>query len=310
MKNNSVLTKMMLLFAALLFFRVSFAPAFSEEPQLASVNQRFQKSSVWEIGKGEKSFFLGGSIHILREQDLPLPIAFDAAFDKSGILVLEADTGKMSEPEVAAYLQQQLLLPEGITLRSILDKDVYEALEMEFQALGVPSIDAFSLFKPSMVMNVLTFLYIQKFGFMEQGVDDYYLAKAKDAGKATAFLESVESQIDMLVGMGDGYENDYVKYSLEDLEETEAYLNETVAEWREGGAAVTETILSEMKRDWPVIYKALILDRNNAWIPILENFLNTEPVEFVVVGLAHLHGPDGLLRHFQNNGYAIRPVVK
>jgi uncharacterized protein YbaP (TraB family) len=112
----------------------------------------------------------------------------------------------------------------------------------------------------------------------------------------------------MLVGMGDGYENDYVKYSLDDLETTEAYLSETVAEWRDGGATVTETMLDEMKHEWPLIYQTLLLNRNNTWIPIIENFLTTEPVEFILVGLAHLHGPDGLLRHFQNNGYTVRPA--
>jgi uncharacterized protein YbaP (TraB family) len=297
MKKKFIFIGMVLLFAGIFISNAFSAPD-------------GDKSSVWEISKGGKTLFLAGSIHILREQDLPLPPAFETAFNKSDILVLEADTGKMSEPEVVAYLQQQLLLPQGVTLRTILKPKIYKKLEKEFKSFGLPSLDAFSGFKPSMVMNILSMLYMQKYGFMEQGVDEYFLSKARGSGKRTAFLETVEVQIDVLLGIGEGYENDYVKYSLEDNKDTEAYLSETVAEWREGSAAATETMLKEMKREWPIIYKTMLSDRNNAWIPIIEGFFTTKPVEFIIVGLAHIHGPDGLLQYFQKTDYTIKPVAQ
>jgi uncharacterized protein YbaP (TraB family) len=69
MKKKFIITGMMLLFAWLFVSCASSAPALNES-----------KSSVWEISKDGKTLFLGGSIHLLREQDLPLPFAFDVKF--------------------------------------------------------------------------------------------------------------------------------------------------------------------------------------------------------------------------------------
>jgi uncharacterized protein YbaP (TraB family) len=57
-----------------------------------------------------------------------------------------------------------------------------------------------------------------------------------------------------------------------------------------------------MKQDWPAIYKTLVSDRNTAWMPQIEEFLAGGQVHFVVVGLLHLHGPDGLLRQLEDLG--------
>jgi uncharacterized protein YbaP (TraB family) len=294
MKKNSVL---MGISAAFLLFSCASLPDTS-------------KSSVWEISKNGNTLLLGGSIHLLREDDFPLPPEFEAAFDRSDVLVLEADVDKMADPAVQAYLLQQLLLPEGVTLDAMLSEDVYHSLEAEFKALGVPSLDAFSQFKPGFVASVATLLTMQQLGFSGEGVDAYFLSKAKAAGKTTAFLEDVEAQIDMIAREGEGYEDDYVRYSLADLANTGTFLNTLVSEWRRGEGSFTESVLEEMKGEWPASYQAMILKRNSAWLPAIDSFLDTKPVEFVIGGLAHLHGPDGLLRQLQEKGYTVRPFVR
>jgi uncharacterized protein YbaP (TraB family) len=224
------------------------------------------------------------------------------------MLVLEADVLQIADPAAAEYLAVQMMLEGDETLQSILDRDVYERLKTEVEQLRLP-IDELARLKPSMVINFLTFAWIQQFGFVEQGIDGYYLAKAKEAGKATGFLETVESQIDLLIHIGDGYENDYVWYSLENLAETAAGITALVAEWKKGDAALTTVELMNMKESWPSLYRPMIADRNAAWLPQLEAYMRTEPVEFVVVGLAHLHGPDGLLQTLTNKGYRVEQLV-
>jgi uncharacterized protein YbaP (TraB family) len=266
------------------------------------------RSSVWKISKDGNTLFLGGSVHVLRSQDFPPPAAFDQAFAQSAMLVLEADIVQIADPAMTEYLARQMMLGEDKTLQSILDEDVYEGLKTEIEKLGLP-MDEFARLKPSMAINILTFVWIQQFGFVEQGIDAHYLAKANEAGKATGFLETLESQIDLLVHIGDGCENDYVRYSLEDLAETEAGITAIVAEWRAGDAALTTAELTDMKESWPLLYRSMIADRNAAWMPRLEEYLGTEPVEFVVVGLAHLHGPDGLLQTLANKGYTVEQLA-
>jgi uncharacterized protein YbaP (TraB family) len=163
--------------------------------------------------------------------------------------------------------------------------------------------------KPSMIITLLTMLDIEKSGFEQDGVDNYYLQKAKETGKPLGFLESVETQIDMLVTMGEGYENDFVKYSLYDMENTESDLVPIVSGWRVGDALSTEQSITEMRDQWPALYQSLMLDRNEAWLPQIEEYLSSGKAPFIIVGLAHLHGPDGLLRRLADSGCLVKKLV-
>jgi uncharacterized protein YbaP (TraB family) len=259
-------------------------------------------SSVWKVSRDGNTIFLGGSIHILREEDFPLPEEFDRAFSQSTMLALEADIERLADENIAQYLVSRMFLPMGTTLETLLDSDTYGMLKTRFEEYGFPIEGDVSRLKPSMLMNILAMLEIQRYGFVEQGVDLYYLEKAKEANKPVDFLETVQAQIDMLVTMGDGYENDFVKYSLSDMDNTENELFLIVSEWKKGGAAATERALLETREQWPVIYKTIMADRNAAWLPRIHGYLAAGSQVFIITGLAHLHGPDGLLRLLADSG--------
>jgi uncharacterized protein YbaP (TraB family) len=265
-------------------------------------------SSVWKVSRDGNTLFLGGSVHILRAKDFPLPGAFDRAFDQSAMLVLEADIDRMTEPEFIQYMQARMFLSDGQTLQTVLDADTYALLKEKCAQFRLP-IENIERLKPSMAVNILTMLQIQRAGFIEQGVDSHYFAKARKAGKPLGFLETAESQVEILVTMGDGYENEYMRYALSeaDMNSSEKLLAALVAEWKTGAAALTEANIAEM-RQWPVLYQTLLVDRNAAWMSQLEQYLADEPVEFVIVGLAHLHGPDGLLRQLADSGYTVEQI--
>ena len=261
-------------------------------------------SSVWKISRGGNTLFLGGSVHVLRDTDYPLPAAFDMAFSQSSMLVIETDVEQLSDENVAQYLTANMFLPGNQTLRTILDSHTYELLDAAFREYG-QRLDGFIRFKPSMVVNVLTLLQMQKMGFMQEGVDFYYLEKAKNENRPLGYLESIEAQIDLIVTMGEGYENDYVLYSLYGIESTETELLSLLYDWKNGGSSTTEEALQEMRDEWPQIYKTVITDRNSAWMPQIERYLASGTVSFVIVGLAHIHGPDGLLQQLKNAGYKV-----
>ena len=267
-------------------------------------DQQSGGSSVWKISRNGNSILLGGSMHLLRDEDFPLPQEFDMAFEQSSALVVEADVEQMEDENVKQYLMTQMFLGEGQTLESLLNSDTYKILSAVTGDFGIP-IENFSNVKPSMVMMILTSLQMQALGFSQEGIDSYLLRKADKENKPFYFFETVEQQINMLVSMGEGYENEYVRYSLLDMENTEAYLKTILDDWKTGESAITEKILKEMKEDWPLIYKTLIADRNNEWIPQIEGLLDSGTAYFIVVGLAHIHGSDGLMRALEDHGCTI-----
>ncbi len=59
---------------------------------------------------------------------------------------------------------------------------------------------------------------------------------------------------------------------------------------------------------YPAAYQSLIVERNHNWMPQLEKCLARTTPCMVVVGAAHLVGPDGLLTLVQRKGYRIEQM--
>ena len=78
------------------------------------------------------------SVHILRAEDYPLPAEFDKAFEKSDILILEADAAQIQNPEVAQNMMAQMMLPGEETLQTILDEETFKLLEAKSAELSFP----------------------------------------------------------------------------------------------------------------------------------------------------------------------------
>jgi len=262
-------------------------------------------AALWEISKDGKTVFLAGSIHLLRSQDYPMPAAFDSAYKKSSMLVLEADVDRLADPDMAEYVNKKTTLPAGQTLRTVLKDDVYKRLE---GLVGTAVIGTLSQYKPSVIMNTLQTLMLQNSGFTEAGADLYYFNKSQEDGKPVGFLEDVKVQIDMLSNMADGIENEYVSDAVDELHKSADEAITLVSEWKEGVATATEASISELKTQWPTVYELTIVRRNSAWMPVIEAYLATEPVEFIIVGMGHLYGSDGLLSQLRNKGYTVKQL--
>lgn len=109
-------------------------------------------------------------------------------------------------------------------------------------------------------------------------------------------LETVEKQIDFLVNMADGKEDELVKQSLEDAKELPTMYTSLVEAWKEGDEkALSKLMTEELKEKAPEVYNSLLVERNKNWLPRIEVYQPTPQTEFSMVGTAHLVGPDGII---------------
>jgi uncharacterized protein YbaP (TraB family) len=200
-------------------------------------------------------------------------------------------------------------LPDEQTLQTVLDEATYNRLAEQCKKLSFPIGNAMNL-KPGMLLNSLTIMQMQQFGFTPQGLDAYYLSKAAEAGKETGFLETVEQQIDMLTGMGEGYENEYARYMLDDWDKMEESIPELIETMKSGTFDLLLPDILSMKEQFPSVYKTMLSGRNHAWIPQLEAYFTAQTPAFIIVGLAHLPGEDGLLELLKNKDYDVKQLSK
>jgi uncharacterized protein YbaP (TraB family) len=266
------------------------------------------QSAVWLASKGEEKVYLGGTVHLLRPSDYPLPAPFETAYQDSATLYFETDITGMSDFSVQARMMQELLYSDGRTLQSVLDAPTYAALAAHVADTGLP-MQMMERFKPGMLISTLQVIEFQKLGFTPQGVDAYFNSRALGDGKQVGELESVDAQIGFVATMGEGVENEFVRSSLHDMEAIDTAMEQMIAAWRSGDNATLEALfVADMKEDYPALYDTLLVRRNTAWVEIIDTMLETPGTEFVLVGAAHLVGEDGLLSLLKRKGYTIAQV--
>lgn len=269
------------------------------------VSPSFADSSVWVASSGDNKVYLGGTVHLLRPGDFPLPDEYEQAYQDSSQLVFETDISSMNDLSVQAAMLQQLTYTDGRTLSTVLNEEAYTALSTYVASTGMPMM-MLETFKPGLLVSTLQIIEFQKIGFTPQGVDMYFNSRAVGDGKSLGQLETVEEQIGFLASMGEGSESEFILMSLEDLDETEEIMADMLAAWRSGdNGLLSDMFLADMATDAPDLYASLLVNRNLAWIPQIELMLEDSDTEFVLVGAAHLIGDQGLIRLLEEKGYQV-----
>ncbi len=268
----------------------------------------FSESLVWKIEKNDNIVYIGGTIHILRNSDYPLPIEYNKAYNKSEKLYFETDLSGISEPSIQQSLFSKMLLKKGKTLSSLLSKDIYKMLDNYCKKYSI-NIKDFEPYKPAMLVLLLTVTEIRNMGFVAQGVDDFFEQKALKHKRKVGQLETIEEQLEYISFFGEGNENNFVLQSLKDLDKIKSSFTKMISSWRKGDTkSLNELFIKDLKRDYPNLYKTLLVDRNNNWLPIIKSMFNTKQIEFVLVGSAHLIGSDGIINQLKKDGYKIEKV--
>lgn len=267
-----------------------------------------QLTSVWEVSSGEHQLFLGGTIHLLRAADFPLPAQFELAYDAADKIYFETDINAMNSISFQARMLQTLTYQDERTLQSVLNEEAYQALNQYAASSGLP-LAMMQKFKPGLLIATLSVLEVQKLGFTPEGVDMHFAARAAADGKPVGELESIETQLNYLATMGEGNESEFVLVSLADFEQTAELMEQMVVAWRAGDDdALSNYFVNDLKTRSPEVYQSLLVERNRNWLPLIEDMLKTPERELVLVGAAHLLGDDGLLALLAAGGYEVRQM--
>jgi uncharacterized protein YbaP (TraB family) len=265
-------------------------------------------ASVWKVSNGQNSVYIGGTIHLLKAESFPLPEEYDKAYRLSDKLIFETDIEAIQTPAFQQKAMAQMILTDGTTLESHLSQETFQALKEYLSSKGI-AIQNFQLFKPSAVALTISLLEYQANGFLPQGVDHYYSSKARKEGKPQGWLESVDEQIGFLASIGQGDDENMVKYTLQDLNELPQYLDKILAGWRTGELSELENMMvKDMQQEAPKMYQTILVDRNNNWMPKITQMLQDEQTELVLVGTAHLAGPDSVLNKLKAKGFKVEKL--
>jgi uncharacterized protein YbaP (TraB family) len=261
--------------------------------------------SLWKIQGAKSTVYLLGSVHLLKQEDYPLPAVMEAAFTNSQIAVFEADVGQMSEPETQAKMMSKAQLPDGETLRQHLTPETYAAFSERVGKAGLPPA-MFDTFKPLLAVSLLEMTELQKMGCDPRyGLDEHFFAEAKKSGKQIIPLETVDFQIDLFTGFSKEDSESIMKAELKDIDNTQKDFADIIQSWREGDTAKLEKLLHSAMIESPVVFKKMLTDRNKKWAPRIEELARGSINAIVIVGAGHLVGKDGVVELLKKKGLKI-----
>jgi len=270
--------------------------------------QALAESSVWKVQKGDSVLFLGGTFHLLRPSDFPLPPEFETAYKASDLLVFETDLGKLHDASVQERLMSKAVYADGSTIDKYLSPKTYRLLDQYCAANGIPLSDL-KQFKPSIIALMIETMELAKLGVAQEGVETFLYQLAIKDKKATEGLETVDEQIQFVVEMGEGNEDAFITHTLKDIESIKQDYETMVAAWKKGDLKkIDDLFVAETKIKMPKLYKELLAGRNEKWLPLIEAYLKTPKKKFILVGAGHLAGADGLVEALRRKGYTVEKL--
>jgi uncharacterized protein YbaP (TraB family) len=239
----------------------------------------------------------------------PLNKKIEDAFDKSEVLVVEANINDIGQIDIQRLLETAFYSGNE-TLEKHVSRETYELVKKEFGGLGIP-LELVNKQKPWFLALTLTSMELVKLGFdPSYGIDIYFLSKATDK-KNIKELESIDYQINLFSKFSDNDQELFLLYTLKDINVLGQEVDKLMQAWTSGDTKTMESIISKSigdDRRMSSIYEKIIYERNRNMALRIEELLRTKQTHFVIVGAGHLIGNKGIIEILRGKGYDVEQL--
>lgn len=259
---------------------------------------------LWEVHGRSATHYLLGSVHLLPQAAHPLPKALEDAYARADTLVFESDLGALDAPEMQKDLLAAARVDGGLAAE--IPKALYERVQARARAYGLTAnvCDPYAAWFCALTFDVFSF---HEQGFdAALGLDQTFFQRAVDDNKTIEWFEAPREHLRLFSAMGAPMGREFLAATLDEADDPGEQPEALFKAWQAGDVAFVETLVVEMRRDFPDLYERLLAARNRAWLPGLVARLDSGTPQLVVVGAAHLVGADGLLAALRARGFDVR----
>src|SRR5690606_4343802 len=145
---------------------------------------------------------------------------------------------------------------------------------------------------------------------MDLGYDMLLMTEAQAAQKEIKGLESVETQIEVLLSLPEEEAIQAISYLVDNFEEAQTQLEEMLNLYRNQEVQALYAFRDSSFEDpqYPQgNIEEFVAQRDEDWIAVIENEIKSKP-SFIAVGAAHLAGQKGVINLLKNAGYTLKPI--
>lgn len=267
---------------------------------------------LWQATGGKGAVFLLGSVHVAKADFYPLPRPIEEDFAKSSVLVEEVDPSRLDPAYLRRIVHEKGFYPPGDSLENHISAETESALRNYLWQSGRPPT-AFSHMKPWLANLMVGGFTIKTEGLsLKYGIDAHFAREAEAAHKDIGALESARFQLDLLSDLPAPLQEAMLLSSLSEAQKGKHEVEALLAAWRAGDAAKIEDIITRDVREHPrlrPVYDELLPARNRRMAKKIETYLATPKTTFVVVGVGHLLGKDGIVALLRTGGYKVERIA-
>ena len=269
-------------------------------------------------GKGlESPSYIVGTYHLAPASFADSIPGMRQAIEQTNQVCGELDLMDAFKPENTARLLQSQMLPEGVTLSSLLTADQLSRLNaLLLEVLGTNLEDeAYAAqvekMKPVALSTTLSLAsYMKKtqsFNPMEL-LDNYFQMLALQSSKNVIGFETVDFQMGVLYGSELPKQVEDLMCMVDHFDEATELVDRITSAYFSQNFQQLESVLEEEMEGTcaatPEEEAALLDNRNHNWINMMPDMMAEKPTLFVV-GAGHLCGEQGVLKLLEGLGYTV-----
>src|SRR5690606_37465621 len=246
---------------------------------------------------------------LLRRSDYPLSPDVYAALSDAELVLFEVAPGDM-DASAAEVMGLAARRSDGRTLDQEIGPELAARLRKWVAAL--PAEIPLQGYDPWYAAMTVAMWQMMEMGLDPRlGMDVHVMSRAAEFGKETGGLETVLQQVAVFDAMDSEEQVQMLADALDSASDGEAEVEQLHADWRAGRAdALWEGMGADLRREYPQLYRAINVARNQAWLPRIAARLEAPDGDdtLVVVGALHLLGEDGVVEGLRDLGYAVERI--
>ncbi len=265
--------------------------------------------ALYVVRDADSTIYLYGTVHVRPRGTDWGDEDVRAALASADEIWTEIEISPETDQRAQALATQMGRAPADRPLSSWLTAEENARLDALTQRLGIARAYLEPM-QPWMAGLTLSLLPIMQAGYdpssgVDRAVDTYGDAN----GKTMRSFETIEQQLGFFAGLDEETQRAFLREAIDEAEQGPSMIAEMTTAWERGDLDTLErVVVDDTREEYPDVYEALFVRRNNAWMDVLVRELEGSGVDFVAVGAGHLLGQDGLVAQLRARGYTVERV--
>ena len=269
-------------------------------------------------GKGlESPSYIVGTYHLAPSSFADSITGMKSAIEGTQQVCGELDLMDAFQPENTARMMKARMLPEGVTLSSLLTAEQLERLNaLLLEVMGSNLKDEAFAAQVENITPVALSTTLSLTAYMKEMpsfnpmdlIDNHFQTLALQNGKSVKGFETVDFQMGVLYDVPLEKQVDDLMCLVDNFEEAQKMANRiTTAYFTQNLQQIDEVLEEESEMNCGTTEEdeeTLIYNRNRNWVEMMPEMMTEQPTLFVV-GAAHLCGEKGVLKLLEGAGYTV-----